>query len=161
MLLATRTEPACRSAFERRYRDSLDGDGTVRIVFSRRGGMNYSDFRTYLNKLKSQQTNPNFDLSGDQMQIYWPAIDIEAVDALDHKNRAGLQVADVIAGAFSAAVEPNPYGDYEPRYAQTLRPRVAITTDGHFLGYGVKPVPKLGLMELHPDQKAFFEWYRK
>ena len=75
---------------ERRYRDSLDGDGTVRIVFSRRGGMNYSDFRTYLNKLKSQQTNPNFDLSGDQMQIYWPAIDIEAVDALGHKNRAGL-----------------------------------------------------------------------
>ena len=52
---------------------SPEGDGRVRITFSRRGGMSYLDFRNYLRRLKA-------DASGD-VSIHWPVIDIESVNA--------------------------------------------------------------------------------
>lgn len=145
------------SDYCRRRSPKIDfGDGTVKIIFSRRGGMSYDAFRQYLYKLKNIQDNGQ-----DGPQIYWPAIDIEAVDALDHKNRAGLQFADVVASSFSAAVEPNFYGGFEPRYAKLLAPRVLFSTDGYYLGHGIKPVPSLSKMNLHQEQMQFFDWYRK
>ena len=93
---------------------SKEGNGKVKIIFSRRGGMSYPDFKAYMLRLKADPT----------VQIHWPVIDIDEIEAKDHSTRAGLQLADVIASAFGAAVELDNFGNCERRYAETLRPIV-------------------------------------
>lgn len=144
------------SQFCERRAVKTDGDGTAKIVFSRRGGMQYDDFKAYLYRLRQ-----NDGYTDEPAHIRWQHIDIESVAALDHGARAGLQLADIIASAFSAAVEPNGYGNFEPRYARALAGRMMIAADGRILGAGVKPVPRLDQMVLSAAQIEFFEGFRK
>lgn len=120
-----------------------EGDGTVKITFSRRGGMSYGGFKRYLERLKSSADN--------QVHIHWPVIDVDGIDAQDHSRRAGLQLADIIASAFAAGFEPDKFGNCEKRYSELLRP-VVYNRDGNFLSYGVKVVPNPERMELTPQQ---------
>lgn len=129
-------------------RDEDDGDGTVKLVFSNRGGLKYDEFGDYLRVLKKQTT-----------QIRWNVINIDAIEVYHHAARAGLQFADCVASAFSAAVEPNFYGFNEPRYAEMLAPRV-YCRKGNYLSYGIKVLPNLS-DGLSAAQKAFFEQYKK
>lgn len=128
-----------------------EGDGRVKITFSRRGGMSYENFRTYLQHLKDHPT--------PEMKIHWPVIDIDAVDAQDHKKSASLQLVDAIASSFAAAVEPDFYGNCEPRYAESLRP-VTYHRKGNYLSYGVKIVPKHEDCGLDAAQMKFIELYK-
>lgn len=109
-----------------------EGNGQVGIVFSRRGGMSYSDFKNYLLKLKNNQNS--------NVRIHWPVIDIDAVEAQDHSRMAALQLADIAASAFSSAVEYDRYGNCENRYAAVLKP-ITYKHKGAFIGYGLKFVP--------------------
>lgn len=127
-----------------------EGDGRVRIVFSRRGGMSYPDFKAYLLRLKADKT----------VQIHWPVVDIEGISAQDHSTRAGLQLADVIASGFAAAVERDNFGNCEWRFAETLKP-IAYQRNGNYLSYGVKTLPWLHEMELTPDQKRFADLFKE
>lgn len=108
-----------------------EGDGRVAIMFSRRGRMPYDQFRAYLQHLKDAQ----------ETEVFWPVIDIEAVDAQDHSRNAGLQLVDAVASSFANAVEPDLFGNCEPRYAEILK-RVTYCRQGNYLSYGVKLVPK-------------------
>lgn len=120
-----------------------EGDGRVKITFSRRGGMQYQDFRAYLERLKATQDQ--------EINIHWPVIDITGIEALDHSRYASLQLADGIAHAFASGFEPDKYGNCEPRYAEILR-RITYERKGNFLSYGVKVVPKPSEMILTKDQ---------
>src|SRR5690606_12124186 len=71
-----------------------EGNGQVAIMFSRRGGMNYNDFRDYLTRLKNK--------GREGSSIHWPVIDISAVDAQDHSRNASLQLADIVASSISS-----------------------------------------------------------
>ncbi len=128
-----------------------EGDGRVQITFSRRGGMSYENFRAYLAHLKDQ---PDAGV-----QIHWPVIDIEAVDALDNKKSASLQIVDAVASSFAAAVEPDFYGNCELRYAELLRP-VTYHRKGNYLSYGVKLVPKYQDCALNAQQLKFIELFK-
>lgn len=128
-----------------------EGDGRVKITFSRRGGMSYLAFQEYLKKLKSSE---NLDSN-----IYWPVIDIEGIEARDHSTRAGLQLVDCVASAFAAAVEVDQYGNCEPRYSETLKP-VVYHRNGNYLSYGAKLVPAVDGMELVSEQRRFLELYK-
>ncbi len=123
-----------------------EGDGRVAITFSRRGGMSYSDFRDYLHRLESSDDK--------DIQIHWSVIDIDAVDAKDHSTSASLQLADATASAFAAGVEPNHYGNCEPRYAEILKP-ITYERRGNYLSYGVKVVPKPEDCGLTDEQGRF------
>lgn len=87
-----------------------EGDGRVKIIFSRKKGMNYPHFQNYLRSLQ--------DKKDENIKIHWPVTDIDAVEAQDHSRRAGLQIANCIATAFREAVDPNRYGNTESRYAK-------------------------------------------
>src|SRR5208282_2788951 len=110
-----------------------EGDGRVAITFSRRGGMSYRNFRDYLRRLKAAQDQ--------EVNIHWPVIDIDGVDAKDHSTSASLQIVDAIASSFGAAIEPNPYGNCELRYAELLK-QITYHRKGNYLSYGLKLVPK-------------------
>ena len=126
-----------------------EGDGRVRIIFSRRGGMSYNDFRAYLTRLNEDST----------VRIHWPVVDINGIDALDHSKRAGLQLADVIASSFAAGIEPNRYGNCESRYAEILKPAVFHRGENYF-SYGVKLVPQLGNQRLSQEQQRFIDLFK-
>lgn len=131
-------------------RDVPEGDGRVKVIFSRRGGLSYDGFRGYLTHLK------NSDQEG--IQIHWNVIDIEGIEAVDHSSRAGLQIADLIAYCMTAGLEPNPYGNCELRYAKILRPTV-YCHHGNYLSYGVKLVPKPAQIPLSDQQRQFVELF--
>lgn len=109
-----------------------DGDGRVKIVFARRGGMSYSDFRLYLENLKTS--------AAQDIRIHWPVIDFEAIEAFDQVERFGLQIADLVTLGMNVAVEPDYYGNTERRFASILRPNV-YSRNENFLSYGAKLVP--------------------
>lgn len=127
-----------------------EGNGQVKIVFSRRGGMDYKDFRKYLERLKRKSEEDK------TINIEWPVIDIDAVDAKDHSSNAGLQLADCAASAFFAAVDPDEFGNCESRYALELKPKT-YNRKGNYLSYGVKTLPTLNEMSLSQQQKNFFK----
>lgn len=123
-----------------------EGDGRVKIIFSRRGGLSYEGFRDYLTKLR-QANDPG-------IQINWPVIDISGIEAMDHSKRAGLQIADIVACSMTAGLEPDLYGNCEARYAELLRP-IVYRRGRNFLSYGVKIVPRPEQLELSDQQKKF------
>jgi hypothetical protein len=128
-----------------------EGDGRVRITFSRRGGMSYRHFREYLLRLQHAQDQ--------EINIHWPVIDIDAIDAKDHSTSASLQLADTVASAFASAFEPDRYGNCEPRYAEALK-RIVYERRGNFLSYGLKLVPRHDGMALSADQIRCVDLFR-
>src|SRR5205823_6606343 len=82
--------------------DEDRGAVKLRIVFSRRGGLRYIDFVNYMRKLQRQSRAGTLVLG--QGDLRWSTIDFEEIFVLDHAARAGLQFADIGAGAFFQAV---------------------------------------------------------
>lgn len=94
--------------------------------------MSYEDFQDYLRKLR--------DADDPEIQIHWPVIDIDGVEAKDHSSRFGLQLADLAVSGLRACLEPDPYGNLEPRFAEMLKPR-AYNRNKNYISYGAKLYP--------------------
>jgi len=124
-LLLERVSWLCR---DHRIKDR--GDGTAEIIFSNRGQMSYDDLRNYLCKLRDKP-------AGGGVNIEWSVVDPARVSAIQHSQMAGLQVADAVASSAYAALNPNQFGDTEPRYLFELLP-VCYRHEGKLLGYGLK-----------------------
>jgi hypothetical protein len=129
--------------------EAPEGDGTVKLTFSRCGGMNYTDFQEYLTWLKVSQ----------ETEIHWPVIDIAAVEAHDHSQLAPLQVADALTSAFAAGLEPDYSGNCKPEYAEILKP-IVYCRNGNYFSYGTKLVPSWQEMTLSADQMRFINLFR-
>lgn len=142
---------------ERKVAPSQRGKSKLRIIFSRRGGLRYIDFSNYLRKLERQSRAGMLVL--DQGDLCWSVIDHEEIYVLDHKKRAGLQLTDIVAGAFFQAVERNRPGECDPRYAKLLKPRIAQDQYHRVLGYGIGTRPLPHEMDLLPQQREIFEFY--
>lgn len=127
-----------------------DGNGRVKIIFSRRGGMSYDGFKAYLLRLRDDE----------EVRIHWPVIDIDGVEAHDHSRRAGLQLVDAIASAVAAGIEPNFYGNCESRYAELLKP-IIYERNKNYLSYGMKAYPWFHELELTDEQKRFVKLFEK
>lgn len=142
---------------ERRTPAERRGVDKLHIVFSRRGGLRYIDFSRYLSKLKRQSQAGRLYINQDDLA--WSMIDEDEVRVLDHTKRAGLQLADIVAGSFFQAVERIRPGSCDAGYALALKPRMARTEGGQMLGYSVKTMPDLSEMDLQPEQRQVFEDY--
>lgn len=128
-----------------------EGDGRVKIIFSRRGGLQVSDFRQYMTRLKNRRE--------DDVQINWPVIDIDGIDALDHDSRAGLQIVDIVAHCVTAGLEQNLYGHCERRYAEILR-QIVYCRNENYLSYGIKLVPRAEQIPLTEEQRLLVDLFR-
>jgi hypothetical protein len=125
-----------------------EGDGRVKLIFSRRRAMNYPDFQNYMQHLQ--------DLHDPDIQIHWPVIDTPGIEAHDHGSRYGLQLADLATSGLMAALEPDYYGNVEPRFARSLKPRV-YNRNGNYMSYGTKMVPPPSQLELSEGQQEFVQ----
>ncbi len=129
--------------------DVPEGDGKLRLVFSRRGGLSYDGFREYLTRLRDDGDN----------SIHWPVIDIEAIEARDHSTDAGLQLADCGASAIASAFEPDPYGNVEAQYLHALQEMI-YSRQGNYLSYGLKLIPGIDQMPLTQQQAAALQPFK-
>lgn len=135
----------------RDHRKPETGSGQAEVIFSNRSQMSYDELRGYLRKLR--EVTGDFGVSVD-----WSVLNPEAIRAVEHSQLAGLQVADAVASSLFSALNPNPYGDTEDKYALLLLP-VAYRHKGALLGYGMKfwPGDFDGLKKESPQLLAFAE----
>jgi hypothetical protein len=108
-------------------------DGTADLIFSNRSIMSYYELREYLNHLKKNSDSL-------KVTVDWSIVHPEKVQAVDHSQLAGLQVADAVASGFFYAVNRNRYGDIEDRYARALS-AAFYRHKGKTEGYGIKYWP--------------------
>jgi Protein of unknown function (DUF3800) len=151
-LLLERVTRFCASASRVLYKADLP----VKMIFSQRGGMAYPRLLSYLGLLQHQSSIGQLHLkAGD---LAWRVVDMKQIYDIAHKNEAGLQLADVAAGAFFEAVNLEPKNGPDPSYATLLLPRLyRQRRDGPILEYGLKSMPKLWEARLQPSQRAIFE----
>jgi hypothetical protein len=135
----------------RDHRKPETGSGQAEVIFSNRSQMSYEELRGYLRKLREE--------TGDfGVTVDWSVLNPEAIRAVEHSQLAGLQVADAVASSLFAALNPNPYGDTEDKYARLLLP-VCYRHKGALLGYGLKfwPGDVESLKRESPQLLAFAE----
>jgi hypothetical protein len=136
-------------------RSRPDGPHRLKLVFSRRGGTNYLKMTNYLRLLRDDRA-----IYPSPGRIAWDVLNPNDLDVQNHSKRAGLQFADCVTSAFYAGVEPNMFGNHEPRYANILRDNL-IRRRGNALNYGVIPVPHFMKCGASDDQVEFFRSFTK
>lgn len=127
-----------------------EGDGRVKIIFARRGGMSYPDFQEYMHRLKA--------MDDPGVTIHWPVIDIDAIEAWDQPAKYGLQLADLAISGITAALEPDFYGNSEVRFAKLLKSHV-YHRQNNFLSYGAKMFPTPDKLVLNEQQLEFVKLF--
>lgn len=74
-------------------------------------------------------------------QIHWPAFERHQFRIDQPRHVELLQLADTTASAVFRAVEPDDFGNREPRYLQELRPVLYRRYPGNVVSYGLKVFP--------------------
>lgn len=133
---------------------------TLKVEFSRRGGMSYQHTLDYLAKLYLQSKNQRLFLS--QYDLAWDVIDLNQIHHFDHQNRLGVQIADIAAASMFQALGETGGAPPDLRYAKALLPRVARGPNGIHFGTGVKLMYDVknyhyATLPLSKDQRAIFE----
>jgi hypothetical protein len=133
----------------------------LKLVFSNRGGLSYSQMKTYFDWLRMKSSAGNLFLPlGD---LRWSVMSRELVEIAPSFERGGLQLADIAASAFFKACDKFDTGACDPRFAKALKPRVASILDDEgfrtYSGYGLKLMPSFKMANLLPEQKEIFEYF--
>jgi hypothetical protein len=100
----------------------------VNLLFESRQQTSYSDLEAYVRKIEADPEASIEDGSIGEVRPVNPSI-------------KGAQVADLVAGATSDALEPNHRGDIEPDYLQRIRGRLYCKPGKEVLKYGLKIFP--------------------
>ncbi|MGD1869501.1 MAG: DUF3800 domain-containing protein [Neomegalonema sp.] len=130
----------------------------VRIEYSNRGGLSYPQMNAYYRWISYQGENTFLKFG----KIHWEVIDYDLLKVFPHYERAGLQLADVVASSFFKGSDVHNTGACDPRFAKLLRPRMAKYRDdpaNTAAGYGVKLLPSLKGAKLLPEQSEVFRYY--
>lgn len=130
----------------------------IRVEYSARGGLRYSQMNAYYEWMR-QKNGPPFLPWGS---IKWDTLHPNLMKVYPHKDRLGLQLADVVASSFFKACDKYDTGACDTRYAKELQPRMAREPDrpsGDIAGYGVKLLPSMEKAKLDSDQAEIFKFY--
>lgn len=132
----------------------------VKLVFSARGGLRYSQMRAYFEWLRYQGSSPYLALGVIEHDV----LDIRLMEVRNHVGHDGLKLPDIVASAFFKAIDVWDTGACDPQFAEALRPRMARwpeTPTGQFAGYGVKLWPGYGKLKnkVRPEQLSTFKTY--
>ena len=110
------------------------GDGTIKLIFSKRKNMSFNDLKNYLSRL--------FYLSDYQdIRINWNYLKANQIITLGASQNMGLQVADAIASSAFNALNETDYGYTEDKYISILRPTM-YSYKNKIWGYGFKVWPE-------------------
>jgi hypothetical protein len=130
----------------------------LRLEYSARGGLRYSQMNAYYEWMRLKRHNPYLPWG----KICWEVIHPRLLHVYPHYQREGLQLADIVASAFFKACDKHDTGACDPRFAKLLRPRMGRTPDkpdGQIAGYGLKLMPSMAKARLDADQAEIFNFY--
>lgn len=126
----------------------------VQITIAWRGGFYLDSFKRYLiekdraNWLRGRGTLPG--------HLAWRVVSTDYIDEASAANVAGLQLADLVAGAFSRAVDEGRFGSCDRRYVENLMPRIARRRS-QIASFGVTGLPwELSRAPLSAEQQQLF-----
>lgn len=141
---------------KRQYPNGNTEEHKLRIVFSQRGRVKqYEELDEYLTKIYWQSKFQMLYLH--DFDLDWSFIDFDEITVQPHSKRAGLQLADLVAGSFFQGLERNRPADCDPTCALMFKPILAKDKFRRFLGYGLKTMPDLSQIDIHPNQRVLFE----
>ena len=130
----------------------------VRIVFSERGGVRYSQSTAYMDILANQARSGTTVL--DAREIKWQVVHPKLICAEPHTKSAGCQLADVVASSFRYAADTNGIRDQTVHYAKALEKRM-WTKQGVIAYHGVTLLPwrKMDRQKIPLKQREIFHHY--
>lgn len=138
-------------------RSSIEGNRIypARIVFSERGGHDYTHLRSYIENLRFQAVSGTTYLKAKE--IVPEVLDPQYCDVRPHSALAGLQLADIAASAFfqgldskSPAYTLGPAIALKPRVARAPRQRTSA-------GFGLLKLPFQHQAEIPEEDRPLFE----
>lgn len=128
----------------------------VKLVFSKRGGHSYRHVETYTKLLEIQKRNGRLyqSFSAPDFSI----VEASLIEAVQHEQNAGLQMADIVASAFYQGAHARAK-NWDTRPAQALKPRVA-TVGNKYANKGLQLLPwSTWKNPLTDEQKLLFRFY--
>lgn len=142
---------------------SLENYGEVRrvkLVFSERGGLSYSQLNAYYEWLRSKGSNQYLPLGN----IAYDTISMNLLEVCNHAGHDGLKLPDIVASAFFKGADIHDTREVDNSFAKALEPRMARWPDksnGQISGYGVKLMPSYGQLKRRvlPEQLEIFAHY--
>ena len=132
----------------------------LKIEYSVRGGLSYSQMAAYYTWLRMKGPTKNLFLPWGNLK--WSVLSGDLLKIYPHTERAGLQLADCVASAFFKGSDVYNTNDCDPRFAMALKPRMARYRDrpaGQIAGYGVKLIPGMAKARLLPEQESLYRFY--
>lgn len=128
----------------------------VKMTIAQRGGFHLDAFKSYLEKDRRNWINRTGTLPG---YLAWPVVDLDLVNTAPAADVAGLQLADVVTGAFSRAIDENRFGVCDRRFIANLMPRIAVK-QRMSAGFGVTGLPwELSRAPLSFEQQQTFRMF--
>jgi hypothetical protein len=148
------------------YHASLKRYGEVRRVkleFSERGGLRYSQMKAYFEWLKIKSASgkvAQFVPFGD---FEYSTLHPNLMRVYNHAERDGLKLPDIAASALFKAVDIYQTRAIDPSFAKLLAPKMAkAPVSGLVAGYGLKLLPSwTGLDDwgVKAEQREIFRFY--
>jgi hypothetical protein len=150
-VLLERATEWCRLRSLRDYREPRP----VAITIAQRGGFYLDRFRAYLERDRRNYETGTGTLPG---YLAWPVVDLDLIETAPANNIAGLQLADVVTGSFSRAVDQRRFGACDRRFVHNLAWRIARKGAWRLIaGWGVTGLPwNLWEANLTTEQEKLF-----
>ena len=118
------------------------GDGSARIIFSKRKNMNYKELVNYIRRLESKAEAYRYGIGVEKVEIDWNIINTKRIEAIRVSKESGLQIADIVANSFFRAIEQD-----KNINLPVLKPAV-YCRNNKYLSYGIKIFPPEALETL-------------
>lgn len=128
---------------------------SLHVTFSRRSGTDYQAMREYFEFMRDGK-----ELFRPVRSINWNVFNPSNIRVENHAVRAGLQIADVVTSATYSAVEPDPYGNTEPRYSLAMKSRY-LHDKRTIANHGLTLIPPPWKSPLSDKQKEYIANMKK
>jgi len=132
----------------------------LKIEYSARGGLSYSQMSAYYEWLRMKGPTKNLFLPLGNLK--WDVMHSQLLKVYPHTERAGLQLADCVASSFFKAADNAQTSGCDSQFAKALQPRMCRHNNkrsGRVSGYGVKLMPNYREAQLSEDQSEIFQFY--
>lgn len=168
-ILLERVTDAVYAASMARYGESRK----VKLEYSERGGLRYSQMRAYYEWLKVKSASGKVALFVPFGDFQYSVLHPDLMRVYNHAERDGLKLPDIVASAFFKAVDVHQTKACDSTFAKLLTPRMARAPGTDLIaGYGVKLLPNwrtLDTFRVPEEQRAILrhfgyprrQWWQK
>jgi len=141
----------------------LGRPGRIKLVFSERGGLRYSQMHAYFEWIKMKSVGGKNPLYLNAGSVDFRCLDKDLFKVYPHREIAGLKMPDIVASAFYRAIDTVDVSNRDATFAKLLNPRMAREpVSGKISGYGLKLMPgwkALDRFNVPTEQREIFRYY--